>query len=67
MESEFILVENRGFGICYAVYYGNEKECREEKKRILSNHYGDLNKRCDGNGTPWCYAVCTEAEDWWKD
>jgi hypothetical protein len=64
---EYVLVENRGYGLCYAKLYGTKEECQKEKDKILSNHYGDLNRRCDGNGTPWCYAVCSKDENWWKD
>ena len=65
-KEEFVLIENRGYGICYTVCYGTEEECQEEMDRITSNYYGDLDDRCNGDGVPWGYAVCT-AEEWEED
>ena len=63
MESaDFILLENRGYGICYAECYGTEEECREEEQKIISNYYGDLEDRVNGDGVPWGYSVCTTEE-----
>lgn len=60
---EFVLIENRGYGIVYAECYGTEEECQDEMNRILNDYYGDLDNRCNGDGVPWGYAVIT-TEEW---
>jgi hypothetical protein len=70
MESEeYVLIENRGYGIVYAECYGTEEECQDEFDKITSNHYGDLDDRRNGDGDPWGYAVITteEWEEEWRD
>lgn len=65
-KEEFVLIENRGYGIVYAVCYGTEEECQEEMDKIISNYYGDLDNRYNGDGYAWDYAVITE-EEWDED
>ena len=61
-EKEFVLGENRGYGIFYAVCYGTEEECQVEMQKIVNNKYDDLEDRKDGDGVPFGYFVCSEEE-----